>query len=51
MRNWSFLAMQGITDVSLPSDAKPWRRWYDEHGEEKMAQFQAMPEWQVRGDE
>jgi hypothetical protein len=51
MRNWSFLAMQEITDVRLPADAKAWRRWYDEHGAEKMAEFQAMPEWQVRGDE
>ncbi len=51
MRNWSFLAMQEITDVHLPADAKAWRRWYGENGAEKMAQFEAMPEWQVRGDE
>jgi hypothetical protein len=51
MRNWSFLAMQEITDVRLPADAKAWRRWYDEHGAEKMTQFEALPEWQVRGDE
>ena len=51
MRNWSFLAMQGITDVNLPPDAKAWRRWYDLHGAEKMAEFQSIPEWQVRGDE
>ena len=51
MRNWSFLAMQEITDVRLPADAKAWRRWYDEHGAEKMAEFKALPEWQVRGDE
>ncbi len=50
-RNWSFLAMQEITDVRLANDAKVWRRWYNEHGTEKMAQFEAMPEWQVRGDE
>ena len=51
MRNWSFLAMQEITDVRLQADAKAWRRWYDEHGAEKMAEFKALPEWQVRGDE
>lgn len=51
MRNWSFLAMQEITDVRLPADAKAWHRWYTEHGAEKMVEFQAMPEWQVRGDE
>ena len=51
MRNWSFLAMQEITDVRLPADAKAWRQWYHEHGAEKMAQFEALPEWQVRGDE
>jgi hypothetical protein len=51
MRNWSFLAMQEITDVSLPPDAKAWRQWYDQHGAEKMAEFQSIPEWRVRGDE
>ncbi len=51
MRNWSFLAMQEITDVRLPADAKAWRHWYDEHGAEKMAEFQSLPDWQVRGDE
>jgi hypothetical protein len=51
MRSWSFLAMQEITDVSLPPDAKAWRQWYTQHGAEKMAEFQSIPEWQVRGDE
>jgi hypothetical protein len=51
MRNWSFLAMQEITDVSLPPDVKIWRQWYAQHGAEKMAEFQSIPEWQVRGDE
>ena len=51
MRNWSFLAMQEITDVRLPADAKAWHRWYDEQGAAKMAKFETMPEWQVRGDE
>ena len=51
MRSWSFLAMQEITDVSLPPDTNAWRQWYAQHGAEKMAEFQSMPEWQVRGDE
>ncbi|HVH86280.1 MAG TPA: HEAT repeat domain-containing protein, partial [Terriglobales bacterium] len=51
MRNWSFLAMQEITEVNLPSDAKVWRNWYEEHGVEKLAEFESLPEWQVRGDE
>jgi len=50
MRSWSFLAMQEITDVSLTPDAKAWRQWYTEHGAEKMAQFEKLPEWQVRGE-
>lgn len=51
MRSWSFLAMQEITDVAMPPDAKAWRQWYTQHSEEKMAQFKSIPEWQVRGDE
>lgn len=51
MRNWSFLAMQEITDVRLPADSAAWRHWYTRHGAEKMAQFESIPEWQVRGDE
>ena len=51
MRSWSFLAMQEITDVALPPDAKAWRQWFTQHGDEKMAQFRSIPEWQVRGDE
>lgn len=50
-RNWSFLALAEISDVRLPSDAKAWRSWYAEHGQEKLAEFEALPEWQVRGDE
>jgi hypothetical protein len=51
MRNWSFLAMQEITDLNLPADARVWRNWYDEHGQEKVSEFESLPEWQVRGDE
>jgi HEAT repeats len=51
MRSWSFLALQEITDESLPADAMAWSRWYVEHGEEKMAEFERLDWWQVRGDE
>jgi hypothetical protein len=51
MRNWTFLALQEITDENLPADALVWSRWYEEHGSEKMAEFERL-EWdQVRGDE
>jgi hypothetical protein len=51
MRNWCFLALQEITDEKLPADAIVWSRWYQEHGAEKMAQFERLDWWQVRGDE
>lgn len=51
MRSMAFLALNEITDARLPSDAKAWRNWYDQHGAEKMAEFAALPEWQVNGDE
>lgn len=51
MRNWCFMALSGITDVNLPADAQAWSRWYAEHGAEKMAEFERLDWWQVRGDE
>src|SRR5882724_3860581 len=51
MRNWCFLALQEITDENLPADALIWSRWYQEHGAEKMAEFERLDRWQVRGDE
>jgi hypothetical protein len=51
MRSWTFLALQEITDVNLPADALAWSRWYQEHGSEKMAEFQRLEWCQVRGDE
>ena len=50
MRNWCFMALHEITDENLPADAATWSRWYNEHGAEKMAEFERL-EWQVRGDE
>ena len=51
MRNWTSLALQEITDENLPPDALVWSRWYQEHGSEKMAAFERLDWWQVRGDE
>jgi HEAT repeats len=51
MRNWTFLALQEITDENLPADAPAWSHWYEEHGAEKMAAFDRLEWWQVRGDE
>ncbi|MGH9641970.1 MAG: HEAT repeat domain-containing protein, partial [Terriglobales bacterium] len=50
-RNWAFLALHEITDENISSDASPWQSWYDEHGAEKLAEFQQADWWQVRGDE
>ena len=51
MRGWTFVALQEITDERLPADALVWSRWYQEHGSEKMAEFERLEWWQVRGDE
>ena len=51
MRSWTFLTLQEITDETLPADAIIWSRWYQEHGSEKMAEFERLEWWQVRGDE
>jgi len=51
MRNWSFLALREITDENLPNDVSAWQTWNDEHGTEKLAQFEQDDWWQVRGDE
>jgi hypothetical protein len=51
IRTWAFLALQEITDANLPADALAWNRWYQEHGAEKMAEFERLEWCQVRGDE
>jgi hypothetical protein len=51
MRSWCFMALHEITDENLPADATAWNRWYAEHGSEKMAEFERLEWWQVRGDE
>lgn len=50
MRTWSFMALREITDENMP-DARAWRDWYSQHGAEKMAEFEQMDWWKVRGDE
>jgi hypothetical protein len=51
MRSWTFLALQEITDANLPADTLAWSRWYQEHGAEKLAEFERLEWCQVRGDE
>lgn len=51
MRSWTYLALREITSVAVPSDAVSWKNWYRDHGAEKLAEFRALPWWQVRGDE
>jgi hypothetical protein len=50
-RNWSFLALHEITDANVANDAAAWQSWYDQHGSEKLVQFEEADWWQVRGDE
>lgn len=50
-RNWSFLALHEITDANVPNDSAAWQNWYDQHGSEKLVQFEQADWWQVRGDE
>ena len=51
MRNWSFLALHEITGENLPNNVSAWRGWYDQHGTEKLSQFEQADWWQVNGDE
>jgi hypothetical protein len=51
MRGWSFMALHEITDANVASDPQAWRNWYRDHGSEKLAEFERLEWWQVRGDE
>ena len=51
MRNWSCMALHEITNASVASDPQAWRNWYRDHGSEKLAEFERLEWWQVRGDE
>lgn len=51
MRSWTFMALNEITDASVPNDPQAWRNWYQQHGAAKSKEFAALPWYQVRGDE
>jgi HEAT repeat protein len=51
MRNWVYMTLNGITDASVASNAEAWHRWYEEHGVQKMREFENQPWYQVKGDE
>lgn len=51
MHNWVLLALHEITDETLPPSASAWRNWYSQHGTEKMAEFEQLEWWRVRGDQ
>jgi len=51
MRNWSYMALHEITDANVPSDPQAWKKWYGAHGAGKLAEFEKLDWWQVRGDE
>jgi hypothetical protein len=51
MKSWSYMALREITDANVPGDAGAWRNWYRDHGSEKVAEFERLDWWQVRGDE
>jgi hypothetical protein len=51
MKTWSYMALREITDASLPNDPQAWNRWYGQHGAGKLAQYERLDWWRVRGDE
>jgi HEAT repeat protein len=51
MRGWSYTALREITDAGVANDPQAWANWYRDHGSEKLAEFQRLAWWQVRGDE
>jgi HEAT repeats len=51
MKNWSYMALREITDANVPADPQAWKNWYRDHGDDKMAEFERLDWWRVRGDE
>ncbi|HJX96844.1 MAG TPA: HEAT repeat domain-containing protein, partial [Candidatus Acidoferrum sp.] len=51
MRGWSYMALHEITDANVPADPQAWKNWYRDHGAKKVAEFERLEWWQVRGDE
>lgn len=51
MRSWCFMALHEITDENLPANPQAWQTWYGQHGAAKLAEFEQLDWWRVRGDE
>jgi HEAT repeats len=51
MKMWSYMALREITDANVPSDPQAWKAWYGQHGAGKLAEFERLDWWKVRGDE
>jgi HEAT repeat protein len=51
MRSWSYMALHEITDANVPAEPQAWKDWHREHGAEKLAEFERLEWWQVRGNE
>ncbi len=51
MHTWSNMALHEITDANVPADPQAWKNWYRDRGAEKLAEFERLEWWQVRGDE
>ena len=51
MRGWCFMALREITEANVPNDPQAWQDWYGKHGAAKLAEFEALDWWRVRGDE
>jgi len=47
---WVFQALREITDENLPNDTTQWRLWYNQHGAERLAQFQQAAQQHVLGN-
>ena len=51
MKAWCYMALREITDANVPADAQAWRTWYGQQGAGKLAEFERLDWWRVRGDE
>ena len=50
MHEWSLMALREITGMGLRGDPQAWKDWYRDHGAEKLAEFQKLDWWEVRGN-
>jgi hypothetical protein len=51
MHSWAAMALTEITDANVSPTASAWKKWYEENGARKEAEFEAIPWYQVRGDQ